>query len=187
MIETKELNETQQKLFETLVFLTKLLVAGIVFRAILWIYPDTKLLQSFLGDLISAMLNSSGIESVKQGIYIYIGDTPYVITQDCLGWKSLAAFTGLVYASTSRTLEHLNFILQGFAVILLANIIRVYSTVFLAEKGIISFQVIHDVLWSWSLTLLVLIIWAYWFTRMKDREPFFQRKIKERVKRIRQR
>lgn len=185
MIDTEEFTDTQQKLFKTLVFLTKLIAAGAVFRGILWVYPDTELLQSLLAGLINAMLNSSGIEAVREGITITIGETPYVITQDCLGWKSMAAFAGLVYASSKRTLEHLNFILQGFAVIIVANIIRVYSTVLLAERGIVSFQVIHDVLWSWSLTLLVLVIWGYWFTNIKDREPIFQKKIKERVKQVR--
>jgi exosortase/archaeosortase family protein len=184
MINTEEFTETQKKLFETLMFLTKLVAAGVVFRGILLVYPDTRLLQSLLASLINAMLNSSGIEAVREGIAITIGDTPYIITQDCLGWKSMAAFAGLVYASSKRTLEHLNFILQGFAVIIVANIIRVYSTVLLAEKGIFSFQIIHDFLWKWSLTLLVLIIWAYWFRKMKEREPAFQRKIKERVKHI---
>lgn len=185
MIKTEKFTETQQKLFQTLKFLSKLILAGAVFRGILWIYPNTTLLQSLFADFISAMLNSSGIETIKQGITLTIGETPYVITQDCLGWKSLAAFTGLVYASTERTLEHLNFILQGIAVIILANIIRVYSTILLAERGIVSFNVIHDFLWSWSLTALVLVLWAYWFTNVKDREPLFQKKIKERVKQVR--
>jgi exosortase/archaeosortase family protein len=185
IIQKEDLNDTQEKLYDTLVFLVKLIAAGAVFRAILWIYPDTQIIQAFFAEFIAAMLNSTGLETVTQGIYISIKETPYVITQDCLGWKSLAAFTGLVYASTKRTLEHLNFILQGFAIIIIANIIRVYTTVLLAEKEVISFSIIHDVLWSWSLTLLVLIIWAYWFTKMKDSEPLFQKKIKEQAKELR--
>lgn len=185
--EKEELTDTQQRLYRTLIFFGKLLLAGTVFRAILWVYPDTRILQSMLSDLIAAMLNSSGIEAVAREFEIYIGNTPYIITQDCLAWKSLAAFTGLVYASTKRTLEHANFILQGFAVIILANIIRVYSTLLLAEKGVISFQVIHDVLWSWSLTLLVLVLWGYWMIKLKDREPVYQQRIQEQVKKIRDR
>ena len=186
MISTEEFNETQQKLYETLIFLGKLLLAGTVFQGILWAYPDTRILQSMLADLIASMLNSSGIEATVETFYIYIGNTPYYITQDCLGWKSLAAFTGLVYASSKRTLEHINFIFQGFIVIVLANIVRVYSTIFLAEKGVISFSVIHDVLWSWSLTFLVLAMWAFWMLKMKDKEPIYQQRIKEQVKQIRE-
>ena len=184
MIDKQEFTETQERLYETLLFFGKLLLAGAVFRGILWIYPDTQLLQGGLAHLISAMLNSSGMESIVSGFSVIVSGTEYVITQDCLGWKSLAAFTGLMYASTSRTLEHLNFILQGFAAIIIANTVRVYSTVLLAEKGVISFQIIHDVLWSWSLTLLVLIIWGYWFTKVKDREPVYQQRITERIQEL---
>jgi exosortase/archaeosortase family protein len=184
MINTEDFTERQERLFETLMFLGKLLLAGTVFRGILWVYPDTSFLQEGLAALISMMLNSTGIEAVRQGFSINISGIEYVITQDCLGWKSIAAFTGLMYASSSRTLEHLNFILQGFAAIIIANIIRVYTTVFLAERGIINFQIIHDVLWSWSLTFLVLVIWAYWFTKLKDREPVYQQRIRERVRQL---
>jgi exosortase/archaeosortase family protein len=184
MISKEEFNETQRKLYETLVFLGKLLLAGAVFQAVLWFYPNTAIFQSMLADLVAAMLNSSGIDATAQTFFVYIGDTPYYITQDCLGWKSLAAFTGLVFASTKRTLEHANFIMQGFAIIILANILRIYSTIFLAERGIISFSVIHDVLWSWSLTLLVLAMWAFWMVNLKDREPLYQKRIKEQVKEL---
>ena len=101
--------------------------------------------------------------------------------------ESLAAFAGLMYASSRRAMEHAHFILQGFALIIIANIVRVYSTVLLAERGVISFQVIHDVLWSWSLTALVLVIWAFWLFKLKDREPVYQERIKERVMELRQR
>jgi exosortase/archaeosortase family protein len=186
MISKEEFNETQQKLYETLTFLAKLLFAGAIFQGILWAYPNTAVIQSMLADLIAAMLNSSGVEATAQTFFVYIGDTPYYITQDCLGWKSLAAFTGLVFASTKRTLEHANFIMQGFAIIILANIVRIYSTIILAEKGVISFNVIHDFFWSWSLTLLVLGMWAFWMMKLKDREPLYQKKIKEQVKELRQ-
>lgn len=182
----EELTDTQKKLLETLRFMSKLLLAGAVFQGILHIHPDTRFLQAGLAELVSAMLNSTGRETVVQGISVFTSQAQYVITQDCLGWKSMAAFIALIYASTQRTLEHLNFILQGLAVILIANIIRIYTTVVLAERGVISFEVIHNVLWSWSLTLLVLAMWIYWLKRLKEREPVYQQRIKERVRELRE-
>jgi len=182
----EEFTETQQKLFDTLKFMSKLLLAGAVFQTILYIYPDTRFLQSALAELISGMLDSTGKDTVVQVTSVYTGQAQYIITQDCLGWKSAAAFIALIYASTERTLEHLNIILQGVAVIILANIVRVYTTVVLAERGIISFNIIHDVLWSWSLTLLVLVMWVYWLRELKDREPIYQQRIKERVSKLKE-
>ncbi|MFB6159350.1 MAG: exosortase/archaeosortase family protein [Candidatus Nanohalobium sp.] len=186
MIDREEFTETQENLYQTLLFLSKLMLAGGVFHLILWIYPDTRLFQSLLADITASMLNSSGIKTVTEGFSIIISGTTYVITQDCLGWKSIAAFTGLIFASTERTLEHLNFLIQGFTALIIANIIRIYTTVLLAEKGVISFEVVHRVLWRWSLTLLILLMWIYWYRNLKDREPVYQQRIKEHVKEIKE-
>jgi exosortase/archaeosortase family protein len=178
--------ETQQKLFETLKFIGKLLLAGTIFQLILYIYPSTEFLQAGLAQIISAMLHSTGFQPITEGISITISSTEYIISQDCLGWKSIAAFVALIYASTERTLEHFTFIIQGATAIFLANIIRVYTTVILAEKGIISFSIIHDVLWRWSLTLLVLIMWIYWFKKLKGRSPIYQQRIQEQVRKLKE-
>nr|WP_217907001.1 exosortase/archaeosortase family protein [Candidatus Nanohalobium constans] len=162
--------------------MAKLLVVGAIFQGILYIHPNTEFLQSFLAEIIGAMLNSTGTQTTVNGISLLTSKAEYIITQDCLGWKSIAAFYALTFASTKRTLEHLNYLLQGTAVIIIANIIRVYTTVVLAEKGIVSFDLIHDVLWSWSLTFLVLAMWAYWMLELKDRKPIFQQRIQERVR-----
>lgn len=184
MIDRSEFDETQENLFQTLLFMGKLLIAGAVFHFLIWLYPNTSAFQSFLAELIGAMLSATSFSVEVIRTSIFTSKAEYVITQDCLGWKSLAAFAGLMFASTGRTLENLNFILQGFAVIILANIIRIYTTVFLAERGVISFAIIHDFLWSWSLTLLVFAIWAYWFLDLREREPIYQQRIRERVEEL---
>ena len=185
-IQPENFTETQRKLFDTLKFMSKFLLAGAVFQGLLYIHPNTEFLQAGLAELLGAMLSSTGTKITVDGISVFTSQAEYVIIQDCLGWKSMAAFIALVYASTSRTMEHLKFLLQGVTVIAIANITRVYSTVILAEKGIISFNIIHDVLWSWSLTLLVLALWIYWMKELKDREPIYQERIKEQVKKIRE-
>jgi exosortase/archaeosortase family protein len=184
MINKSEFNETQEKLFDTLLFMGKLLLAGSVFHFILWLYPNTVAFQSFLAQLVGGMLSSTGFSVEVVRASIFTSGAEYIITQDCLGWKSMAAFIGLMFASTGRTLEHLNFILQGLVVIILANTFRVYTTVFLAERGIISFNVIHNFLWSWSLTFIVFAVWGYWFTKLRDQEQIYQQRIRERVKEI---
>lgn len=180
-----DMTEKQEKLLETMMFFFKFLAVGLVFRLILWIYPDTWLIQAFFADLIGAMLGTSGVENIVEGIYITTRNAEYLITQDCLGWKSIAVFIALIFASTKRTLEHFHFIVKGGALLILANILRVYTTVLLAEKGIISFNIIHDTLWTWSLTLIVLIIWTYWLFEEKDKLPLYQRRIQEQVEKLR--
>ena len=171
------MDDLNQRLFRTAIFLGKMIVAGLFFRVVLFVNPDTTVLQTGFASLIAGLLNIAGLEVTHSGIRILTEQAIYVIVQDCLGWKSMAVFIALVYASTSRALESLNFLLKGLGILFLANILRVFSTVYLAEIGLVSFEIIHGVLWRWSLTLVVLGLWLYWLRNLKDEE-----KVDERIK-----
>ncbi|MFB6115623.1 MAG: exosortase/archaeosortase family protein, partial [Candidatus Nanohalobium sp.] len=133
----EEMNERQIKLYQMLVFFAKLLAVGLVFQAILYIYPDTTGIQALLADLIAAVVNpimkdpftASGIEIVTKGEI-------YIITQDCLGWKSMAAFIALVFASSEKFLDHSKALIAGIGLIFVANVVRIVTTIFLAHGGI---------------------------------------------------
>jgi exosortase/archaeosortase family protein len=166
MIEEKlgigEMDERQQKLFRTSLFLGKLLAAGAVFQAVIFLYPETYGIQAWYAGMISGVLNSLGLEATASSHYILMDSGIYRITQDCLGWKSIAAFTGLMFASGSLR-KHYRFLLAGIGTLLVANVVRVVSTVYLSHTGVVSFDIIHGTLWKWGLTAVVLLMWFYWF------------------------
>jgi exosortase/archaeosortase family protein len=180
------MKDVDERLHRTAVFLGKLLLAGLVFRAVILVAPSTYQLQSAFADMITWMINIAGIEAISTGTHIFTDKSVYVIVQDCLGWKSMAAFLGLMWASTKRTLEYANFILAGIGALFVANIFRVFTTVYLAEAGIISFEIIHGVLWRWSLTVIVLGLWIYWLKMRKD-ENRFDSRIREHLSDLNQR
>lgn len=170
----ENMNQRQEKLFEGLKFLSKLLFAGLIFQSILYIYPDTTGVQALLAQLIAflvdplmkASFTASGINVVTEGVH-------YIITQDCLGWKSMAAFTALVFASTEKYRKNLKYIFGGLVLVVLANIVRIVTTIYLSHTGVISFEIIHDTLWKWSLTGIVFILWIIWFEKLRHiDEPF---------------
>lgn len=158
------MDERQQKLFQTSLFLGKLLAAGAVFQTFIFLYPETYGIQSWYAGMITGLLNSLGLEATSSSHYVLMDSGIYRITQDCLGWKSMAAFTGLVFASGPLR-RHYRFLLAGFLTLMIANVVRVVSTVYLSHTGFVSFDIIHGTLWKWGLTALVLIIWFYWFRR----------------------
>jgi exosortase/archaeosortase family protein len=171
-----EMDQRQQKLYQTLIFFSKLLFAGLIFQAILNIYPDTTDAQTFLAQTIAFLINplmkasftASGIDVVTEGVR-------YVITQDCLGWKSMAAFTALVFASAESYRKNVKYLVAGVAFIYVANIARIITTIYLSELGIVSFDLIHDFFWKWSLTALVLVMWVFWFEKLRHiDEPFLE-------------
>jgi len=182
----EEFNEFNQRLYETSIFVGKMLLAGLFFHLVLFVNPDTSFFQTVFASLMNNLLNFAGLEASHSGIRIITGEAVYVIVQDCLGWKSMAVFLALIYASTSRALENLNYIIGGLTVLVLANIVRVFSTIYLSEIGLISFEVIHGVLWRWSLTIVVLVLWFYWLKNVKDKEKF-ERRLKARLKALKNR
>lgn len=177
------LEEVDERLKQTSLFIFKLLLAGLIFRAVLFFNPSTYQVQSAFANMMSWLLNASGIEAMNTGTRIFTEKSIYVIVQDCLGWKSMSMFVALVYASTQRTLEYANYILGGLTLLFAANIVRVYSTIYLAEAGIISFEVIHGFLWRWSLTVIVLGLWIYWL-RQRKAEDRFEARIRSQMKEI---
>ncbi|MFB6180815.1 MAG: exosortase/archaeosortase family protein [Candidatus Nanohalobium sp.] len=165
----EDLTKRQQKLFEAFLFLAKLCVAGLIFQTILFIYPSTLYLQRLQAQLSATVLNlvSTGFEAST--IKIFSPETVYIITQDCLGWKSMAMFTALVF-SAENIRDNVKSILAGLAAIFVANNLRIVSTVLLSEYGVLSFEVVHGILWKWSLTFFVLIIWLTWLKRKSVRK-----------------
>lgn len=164
IFQKEEMTERQLKLYQILIFFTKLLLVGLVFQAILYIYPDTKGLQALMAHLIALIVNPLMADPfVASGIDIVTKGEIYVISQDCLGWKSIAAYIALIFASSKKFLDHKKALIAGILIIFLANIARIVTTIFLAHGGIISFEVIHDILWKWSLTMIVFLLWIIWF------------------------
>lgn len=166
--EVEEFEERERKLYQTSVFLFKMLLAGTVFQAILFLYPETYGLQAGLAQIVQALLNTGGIGFERQGFLLLDSKSSYLITQDCLGWKSMAVFTALMFSSTSRYRKHLKPFLIGLTAIFVANIVRIITTVYLSHSGIISYEIIHSIFWKWGLTAVTLSLWVLWLYKNSD-------------------
>ncbi|MFB6209849.1 MAG: exosortase/archaeosortase family protein [Candidatus Nanohaloarchaea archaeon] len=154
----REETEKQPRNVKMAKFVGKLLAMGILFHLILFLDPETTFPQEILADMSSWFLNLLGYSFETRGVTVFGLEGAYIITRDCLGWKSVAVFSALVIATPEikRKTRKLFF---GTLMILVANFVRVTSTVILAEEKIISFDLIHTLLWRWGMTFLVLAIW----------------------------
>jgi exosortase/archaeosortase family protein len=162
--------EQHPKLGSLAPFIFKLFLAGLVFRAILFIEPDTYIFQKYLAETTTIILNSMGGSYQLQNALIIGENGNYLVTRDCLGWKSVSAFIGLVFASTSNFRKHIKMVLGGISILLFANLVRIVTTVWLSEIGVISFEIIHTFLWRWGMTVLVLLTWYVWLKKYRQPE-----------------
>lgn len=165
-MKTPELEtETQEKLHETSVFILKLLLLGLVFRAVIFLSPDTSALQALLAQITEPVTELTGVQLERQGALLVGEKESYLITQDCLGWKSVAAYIGLVAASAKKIQGLWKPLSIGIAALIIANIIRIATTIYLSHQGIISFEIIHSVFWKWGLTAVVFVAWLIFLRR----------------------
>lgn len=155
----------QDKLRDASKFMLKLAVAGFIFRGVLYLSPETFFLESILAGITGNIIQLFEGGTRVLGNRILIGDHIFVVTQDCLGWKSIAAFSGLCWASD--IIDRGSILIKGFAVISIANVARIVSTVLMANYEVISFELVHGLLWRWGLTFVVISMWAYWFRKTK--------------------
>lgn len=156
-------NEKQRKLFDTSVFMSKMLAAGAFFHLLLVLYPNTYQFQVFLTELTQRILEIIGLPLERRGINLIDGNVRYVVTQDCLGWKSMAAYTALIFSSTSEYRKYVKPLLIGLLLIAVINVFRIVTTVYLSHIGFVSFEIIHSILWKWGLTFFVVLIWIAYF------------------------
>ncbi len=159
----KNLDERQRKLFETTVFMGKMLIAGAFFHLMLLIYPNTTGLQAVLAEITQRILEIFGIDLERQGINLIDYNVTYVVTQDCLGWKSMSAFAALIFSSTNQYRKYVKPLIVGLTAIAIVNIIRIVTTIYFSHIGLISFEIVHSFLWKWGLTFFVIAIWMIWF------------------------
>jgi exosortase/archaeosortase family protein len=162
-----EFSEKQKKFLEANIFLGKMLSIGAVFHLILFLYPNTVPVQKAFAGITTSFMNFFGYDFSHYSVYIMDAGTGYEITQDCLGWKSMMAFTALMISS-GGVRKNLKYLGIGLLAIVFTNFLRVVTTIHLSEAGIISFEIIHGFLWRWSLTAIVLAAWLIWFTYYRE-------------------
>lgn len=166
--ELEDLSERQENLLDTSIFLGKLLLLGVPFQLFLVLEPDTTSIQIFHAELVNSILVFLGHNSNNFGLDILLNGQTYRITQDCLGWKSMAAFTALIISSGKKIRKNFHLIFVGISIVFVANIFRIITTILLSNSGIISYSIIHGILWKWGLTVLVIVLWILTLSRRKD-------------------
>ncbi len=160
MIEPR--NDRQRKLLKMVQFLSRLLLFGLVFQIVAARMPSTIGLQSLYAGFLSWMLEPLG-EAGAAGINISYNGVGYIISQDCLGWKSWFALSGLIASSFNTDFEWRAIgIGGGLIAVALLNTVRVTSTVVLADAGV-GFDLLHSITWRWGMTLSILLLWVAWY------------------------
>ncbi|NIO20380.1 MAG: hypothetical protein GTN76_06475 [Candidatus Aenigmarchaeota archaeon] len=157
----------QKRLWETFLFLIKILVFAVPLYLILTFQGILYPLQELVSHNVYLVLNSLGFQVARDGFLINIqGGNPFVflISEDCTGWKSMLFLTALIIAVPSVKWRKRGIgLVFGIPLIYMGNLLRILIIVHIEQVyGLELANLIHDYLWQAGLISLVLVIWVAW-------------------------
>jgi exosortase/archaeosortase family protein len=159
-----KLNKRQKGLFDTLLFLVKLMIFAIPLYLILSFEGIVYPLQEAVSQNIGFILQSLGFKVSLDGFLIKANDIVFLISEDCTGWKSMLFLTAVIFAVPRVSMKkRLVGLVIGIPLIYIGNLARILLVVFAWQGYGLEFaNIIHDYFWQAGLISLVLIIWVSW-------------------------
>jgi len=155
-----------EKLKETILFLTKLLILSIPMYIIIRYNVDFTIIRNFIAFHTSHFLNLVGIPSNfdVHGI-IELKNSSIAINRDCTGWKGMWFFMALILSTKASIRKKITGIAVGTLNVLSVNILRIVVMIWVEINLRGMFTIIHDILWQASIIFIVLILWYIWLNQ----------------------
>lgn len=176
MFKNVKMTEGQEKLWNVLVFLIRLIILSIPLYLILMFSVNLSPLQHAVAGQSAAFLEFLGHDVVLDGYHITVGTQPndfyFYINEDCTGWKSMLFLFALMFAVPGISIKRrLIGLAIGIPVIWVGNLFRVVGVV-LAERAYgVEFALnIHDFGYRIGLIVLVLVIWTVWLKLSREKK-----------------
>lgn len=168
---TKNFTQRQKKLYSIFIFLAKFALLSLPLHFLLWLNFDATPVQEFVAQAVNRMLSLSGVAAVQSGATLAVqtvnGPLLVEIIKDCVGWKSMLALFGLIFATPKiAMIKRIIGLLVGAPAIFVLNLVRIWSTIYItAIKGYSFWGITHTFLWQEGLILAVLAVWWVWMKR----------------------
>ncbi len=179
-----KLDRGQRKLFETLLFLVKLLVFAIPLYIMLAFSEVLLPLQGAVSHNVYHILKSLGFEVVRSGFLLRADGFAFLVSEDCTGWKSMLFLAALIFAVPGVLVKkRLLGLLVVVPVIYIGNLLRILAVVFIWKAYGYEFaNIIHDYFWQLGLISLVLIVWVSWLIWAGKAEVKFLKRFRKLIK-----
>lgn len=158
----------QKKLLNVFIFLSLFAALSLSLHVLLWLNFDATPVQLIVAGSVKRMLEASGVDVVQNGLLLSVatktGPLTVRIIKDCVGWKSILALFGLIFATPGiKMKKRLLGLAAGAPVIFLGNLLRIYATIYATVVGGLKYwDITHTYLWQEGLIILVIATWYVW-------------------------
>lgn len=166
-VRRRKLTSVQQSLWETLIFLTKVIALSIPLYLIILLGISLAPLQQFDATVSSGILRALGYSVKQEGASMTVGTQnpfSFYLTGDCTAWKSFLFLFALIFAVPKAGLrKRLLGLGIGIPILWLGNQARIVGVVLTEQATNVQFALFtHDYFWRVFLVLLVLVLWLAW-------------------------
>ena len=133
-------------------------------------------LQSITAEIAIALTKLSGVEAVYEDIYIHTPVGLFIVAEECSGVKFLIAMMTLgvfvAFTSFQTWKRRVIFLAACFIVPIIANGIRAWGTIYIAQSQGVEFAAGFDhIIYGWVFFAIVMAIVLGGAFRFFDREP----------------
>ncbi|MBU4301049.1 MAG: archaeosortase/exosortase family protein [Nanoarchaeota archaeon] len=164
----------QKKLLNIFIFLTAFTALSLPLHFLLWVNFDATPMQVIVASSVKKLLEASGIAVSQSGLFLSMitktGPLTVQIIKDCVGWKSVLALFGLIFATPKIEMnKRIYGLIAGTPIILAGNILRIYATIYVTVYGGLEYwEITHTYLWQEGLIVLVIATWYIWLRICKN-------------------
>ena len=161
------LTARQERLLNTLIFLSKVLVLSIPVYLIIIFSVSLSPLQQLDAAASSSILMAMGNHVSQSGGYLTVGTQDaftFYLSEDCTAWKSVLFLFALIFAVPAVSLsKRLAGLAIGSPILWLGNQARIVGVVLTERATSVQFAMFtHDYFWRTFLVALVLGLWLAW-------------------------
>ena len=157
----------QEKLFDTLVFLLKVLALSVPLYLIIIFSFSLTPLQALDASVSSAILRAMGYTVQQDGAHLAVQAAKtfsFYLSEDCTVWKSALFLFALIFAVPAVSMrKRLAGLGLGIPILWLGNQARIIGVVMTQQATNVQFAMFtHDYFWRVFLVGLVLGMWLAW-------------------------
>lgn len=170
------LNRQQERLWNILWFLIRLLILSIPLYLIIFLAVDLTPVQVAVAGQTAHVLDGMGFNVMQEGYHLIVGTVEdhfyFMINEDCTGWKSILFLFALMVAVPGIAWKRrLIGLVIGIPLIWVTNLGRVLGVV-LAERmwGMEFAMVLHDYGYRLLMVAAVLVVWLVWLKLSREKE-----------------
>lgn len=147
-----------------------LALAGVFPLLIFYLPVNLMPFQLMTSKITAVLINMTGIEAVREGIYIRLPHANWEISIECTAVFALIVYAAFVIAYQASVRSKLYGLVLGLPFIVLINILRLLTLAWISRFAPSLVEGSHDYGWQVIFLIVVAIMWVVWIELFVCRE-----------------